>query len=91
MSEPRKQAARPEGLKAPIIKIGVVEWMRKNLFNGVFNSILTIVTLFFLYKVVPPFVRWAFIDSLWFSTADECRAGVGACWSLRSPALGVLS
>jgi general L-amino acid transport system permease protein len=82
MDNSDKMSIRPEGLKAPVIRIGAVQWMKENLFNGVFNSILTIMTLFFLYKVVPPFVRWAFIDSLWFSTADQCRAGSGACWSL---------
>ncbi|MDI6725453.1 MAG: amino acid ABC transporter permease [Smithellaceae bacterium] len=56
--------------------------MKSNLFNGVFNSILTVVILFFLYKIIPPFVQWAFMDSFWFSTAEECRAGKGACWSI---------
>ncbi|MBU2623099.1 MAG: amino acid ABC transporter permease [Proteobacteria bacterium] len=71
-----------EGLKAPIIRIGIIQWIRVNLFNGVLNSILTIVMLFLLYKIVPPFIKWAFIDSFWFSTAKECRAGDGACWSI---------
>lgn len=56
--------------------------MKSNLFNGVFNSLLTVVILYFLYKIIPPFVQWAFLDSLWFSTAEECRAGQGACWSI---------
>lgn len=76
-----QQTARPEGLKAPIVKIGAVRWIKRNLFNGVFNSILTLMTLLFLYKIVPPFVKWAFIDSFWMSTAEQCRAGSGACWS----------
>ena len=38
--------------------------------------------LFFLFKIIPPFVQWAFIDSFWFSTAEQCRAGDGACWSI---------
>lgn len=82
MAPSEHNVMRPEGMKAPIIRIGVLQWMKENLFSGLFNSILTIVTLFFLYKVVPPFVRWAFIDSLWFSTAEQCRAGAGACWSI---------
>lgn len=73
---------KSEGLKAPVIRIGVLKWIRSNLFNGVFNSILTIVVLFLLYKIVPPFIKWAFIDSFWFSTAKECRSGDGACWSI---------
>ena len=44
---------------------GVIGWARANLFNGWFNSLLTLVTLFFFYKTLPPFVRWAFIDSNW--------------------------
>lgn len=82
MTESKKESVLTEGLKAPVIRIGVVQWMKANLFNGVVNSILTILTLLLLYKIVPPFVRWAIIDSLWFSTADQCRAGAGACWSV---------
>jgi len=82
MAKSVKNNIQTEGLRAPVIRIGVLQWTKANLFNGVFNSILTIVTLFFLYKVIPPFVRWAFIDSLWFSSAEQCRAGAGACWSI---------
>jgi len=82
MTQSGKNNIQTEGLRAPVIRIGVVQWTKANLFNGVFNSILTIVTLFFLYKVIPPFVKWAFIDSLWFSSAEQCRAGAGACWSI---------
>ncbi len=81
MTEPREQNVRPEGMKAPVIKIGALRWIKTNLFNGVFNSLLTIVTLLLLLKIVPPFVKWAFIDSFWMSTAEQCRAGSGACWS----------
>ena len=82
MAKSKRNNIQTEGSRAPVIRIGVLQWTKANLFNGVFNSILTIVTLFFLYKVVPPFAKWAFIDSLWFSTAEQCRAGSGACWSL---------
>jgi general L-amino acid transport system permease protein len=82
MTKSGKNNIQTEGLRAPVIRIGVVQWTKANLFNAVFNSILTIVTLFFLYKVIPPFVKWAFIDSLWFSSAEQCRAGAGACWSI---------
>ena len=71
-----------DGLRAPVIRIGVWQWLKSNLFNGAFNSVVTILVCIFLYKIIPPFVKWAFIDSLWFSTADQCRAGDGACWSI---------
>ncbi len=82
MVKSQKHHIQTEGLKAPIISIGVLQWIKSNLFNGVFNSILTIVMLFFLYKIIPPFVKWAVIDGFWLSTAEQCRAGDGACWSI---------
>ena len=70
-------------MKAPVTQIGVVGWMKKHLFNGVFSSILTLLTLFVLWKVIPPFVRWAFMESLWSSSsAEACREASGACWSI---------
>jgi len=62
--------------------VGVIGWIRANLFNNIFNSVLTIVTLCVLWKVVPPFIRWAFIDSLWNTTSEACRGADGACWSI---------
>ena len=79
-----EQAVQAEEVRPPVTQIGVIGWVTHNLFNGVFNSILTIVTLFFLWKVVPPLVRWAFIDSAWHTTGQACRQAAGACWSVVS-------
>ncbi|MDO9351323.1 MAG: amino acid ABC transporter permease [Deltaproteobacteria bacterium] len=79
-----EQAVQAEKLRPPITHIGVIGWVKTNLFNGVFNSILTIATLFLLWKVVPPFFRWAFIDSAWHTTGQACRQAAGACWSVIS-------
>ncbi len=79
-----EQAVQAEELRPPITSIGVIGWVKNNLFNGVFNSILTVVTLFFLWKVVPPLFRWAFIDSAWHTTGQACRQAAGACWSVIS-------
>ena len=69
-------------IKPPVASVGVLGWIRKNLFNSVFNSILTILTLYLLWKVVPPFIRWAFLDSFWYATSEQCRTGSGACWAI---------
>lgn len=71
-----------DSIKPPATHFGVIGWIRINLFNGWFNSLLTLLTLFLFYKIIPPFVRWAFIDSAWFSTSDACRDAAGACWSV---------
>ncbi len=78
------QAVQAEDIRPPITHIGVIGWVRTNLFNGVFNSILTIATLFLLWKIVPPLFRWAFIDSAWHTTGQACRQAAGACWSIIS-------
>jgi general L-amino acid transport system permease protein len=71
-----------EELRPPVTSVGVIGWARANLFSSPVNSILTIVTLFLLWKTVPPLLRWAFIDSVWNTTGAECRSASGACWSI---------
>jgi general L-amino acid transport system permease protein len=58
--------------------------MRANLFNGVFNSILTVLILLLLWQTVPPFIRWALIDAQWFGGGGACRSAEGACWAIIS-------
>ncbi|MCF8038262.1 MAG: amino acid ABC transporter permease [Desulfohalobiaceae bacterium] len=70
--------------RPPIIKINVLAWMKANLFNGWFNSLLTLVVLYLLWKIVPPLIEWAFIGSLWTAAAGACQQSDGACWSVIS-------
>ncbi len=69
-------------IKPPSTNVGVIGWMRSNLFNGWFNTILTLVFGYVLYLTVPSFIDWAFINSSWFTTSEECKANGGACWSV---------
>lgn len=77
-------APDPDDVKPPIASFGVLGWIRSNLFNGLFNSLLTVLTVYFLWKILPPLFRWIFVDSLWASTSTECRSAGGACWSIIS-------
>lgn len=69
-------------IKPPPDRRGVIGWLKENLFNGIFNSILTIVFLFFLVRFLPPFIQWAFIDASWFGGGQACKTSDGACWSV---------
>jgi general L-amino acid transport system permease protein len=69
-------------MKPPVTNVGIIGWIRANLFNGYLNSLLTLVFLYFLYLTVPPLVKWAFINSNWFTSSDVCKASDGACWSV---------
>jgi len=69
-------------MKPPRRNIGVIGWLRENLFNSWLSSLLTLLTLYGFWVSVPPVVRWIFIDSRWFSSAEACRDIQGACWSI---------
>ena len=71
-------------IKPPVTDVGVIGWVKANLFNGWFNSLLTIGVLYLLWLSVPGTVEWAFIDSVWLTGSEECRAADGACWSVIS-------
>lgn len=66
----------------PVSQIGVLGWVKANLFNGWINSILTLVFGYVLWLTIPPFVDWAFLNSNWFTTSQECSESSGACWSV---------
>jgi general L-amino acid transport system permease protein len=76
------QPLNTEEIKPPVTQVGVIGWIRANLFNSPANSILTLLIFLFLFKIVPPFVKWAFIDCLWNSSGQQCKAVDGACWSV---------
>ncbi len=70
----------------PIAEAGVIKWMRENLFKGWFNSILTIVSLYFIYQIVTGAFPW-FANGIWStSSLAECRevldGATGACFSV---------
>ena len=66
---------------------GALEWLRVNLFGGVFNTFLTLLALYLLAVTIPPFLQWALIDAVWSApNGQACRGGpggeeVGACWA----------
>lgn len=71
-----------DSIKPPVAKRGVIGWLKKNLFDGFFNSVLSIIILAFLVWFLPPFIKWALIDSVWFTSGPACKECEGACWSV---------
>jgi general L-amino acid transport system permease protein len=69
-------------IQPPPTSVGAIGWIRANLFNSTFNSFLTIFILFCLYKILVPFFKWAFIDSLFLTDGAQCKLAEGACWSV---------
>ncbi len=71
-----------EDIKPPVTHAGVLGWMKANLFNSKFNTVLTLLVVYMMWVVIPPFIKWAFVDSLWSSTGAKCHTIHGACWSV---------
>lgn len=76
------EKAPAQQVRPPVTSVGVIGWVKENLFKGWFNSLLTIVTIYLLYKTIPPLFKWMFIDSAWTTTGQGCREAAGACWSI---------
>ncbi|MCB1488704.1 MAG: ABC transporter permease subunit [Bauldia sp.] len=70
-------------LPPPRSSVGAVGWARQNLFSSVGNTILTIVGIVLIALILPPIIRWAFIDAVWVGDGrEDCVVpGAGACWA----------
>lgn len=50
---------------APPSQVGVIGWLRANLFSSVGNTLLTVGTLYLVYAVVSSLARWVFTEAFW--------------------------
>ncbi len=65
----------------PKSEVGVFYWVRKNLFNSFFDSVVTVCVVVFLLWIVPAIISWLFIDAVGFGGNEAlCRSAQGACW-----------
>ena len=52
-------------LSPPTTEINPLYWLQKNLFSTWYNSVLTIISILFLYWVVSGLLYWAFTEAQW--------------------------
>lgn len=57
----------------PLLAVGPLAWMRKNLFSSVGDTVLTLVGSFLTVSVVVGFFRWAIVDANWFAITFNFR------------------
>lgn len=80
MSTPTLNVSKEQ---APSGGIGVLAWMRSQLFSSPLNSLLTILSVWLLLATVPAMVDWFVINAnVSAPTADQCRQSTGACWAM---------
>ena len=75
----------------PVTEVGIIGWMRQNLFDGWFNATLTIVSVAVLYSIISAMLPW-FLHGVWNAgSLNECRSiikaeygpdATGACWGV---------
>ncbi len=77
--------------RPPASVYGPVAWMRANLFNGIFSSLVTLILGFLILYGLYGFIEWGVVNAVWSvpRTATgaldptSCRLvhGLGACWA----------
>ncbi|MBT8434435.1 MAG: amino acid ABC transporter permease, partial [Gammaproteobacteria bacterium] len=76
-------------LPPPSTEVGIVGWVRHNLLSSTTNIVITVLTIYFLYIIIPPMLNWIFFDAVFTAESrDDCRAiaraageELGACWA----------
>ena len=73
-------ASRP----APGSRRGIVELLRRNLFDGWGNTLATLLVLAVLAWLLPPLLRWGVVEAVFRPDNAACRAAaeIGACWGV---------
>ena len=67
-------------LPPPAMSVGVLGWLRSNLFSNWFNSLLTLLAIYLVWLIIPPLLQWAFIEADWTGTSRTDCTSEGACW-----------
>ena len=84
-----------ESRKPPVATTGVLGWLRMNLFSNWWNTLLTILVVYFLYQIIPSFLNWSvfsadfthnylgqlIVDRTFCTRVMEPELG-GACWAI---------
>ena len=79
----RTQLVQPMG--PPPGGVGLMGWLKKNLFSSFGSTVLTVLSVLFLLWLVPALFGFLFQRAVWVGTPDDCRVeNVGACWAFIS-------
>ena len=83
-------ALPPMEVGPPKLSIGPVGWIRKNLFNTWYNSVLTILSFLLIYYAVSGIFSWGVQLAQFAGTDPESCKGIdGACWPVISDNFGL--
>jgi len=74
----------------PLTSIGIIGWVRANLFSNWLNTAMTLISLYVIWWCLAQIVPWIFQSSWTATSLRECREQMiaafgdahGACWSV---------
>ena len=68
-------------LDPPANTVGMIGWMKKNLFANAINTIFTLAGIALLLLIVPPILSWTLFDAVWTGGSEACKVNPNAaCW-----------
>ncbi len=74
-------------LPPPLSEVGILGWLKHNLFSSPLNTVMTILAIWFLWAFIPPVLDWMLFDAVWSADSrKECWALMeepegAACWA----------
>lgn len=77
----RQQAELLPQRAAPLATVGIIGWLRTNLFSSWFNGVVTLIALYIVWVVISNFIDWAFISSHVSGIDRFACTSDGACWA----------
>ncbi len=74
-------------LPPPLTAAGPIKWMRENLIGSWTNWVLTLLSIYLLYLIIPPAIQWLFLDAVIDADSrqgcwDKMGDVHGACWAV---------
>lgn len=76
-------------VKPPVLTIGPLAWLRKNLFSTWYNIVLTLLAIWLLSALLEPAIQWATTEARWgvikanltlFMVGQYPRSQIGRVW-----------
>ena len=77
----RQQAELLPQKPAPATTVGIIGWLRANLFSSWFNSVVTLIAFYLVWLIVSSLVDWAFLSSDITGADRFACTSDGACWA----------
>jgi len=75
------QEQKSERRSPPANTVGIIGWIRINLFGGFINTFLTLVSVYLLWIILPPLLDWAIFSADFTGKVGKDCTTDGACWA----------